>query len=291
MPASQTDWLLWFGWWVWHHPLQRSWELQMSQMDFSKRGGRYSRLSGVLLKVSHYFYSSNTGYLKAGWAGGIVRHITPTTQLNSLGLLLSQTPGEVGEICCHTWLQTLSGLPPHFALLSFPLGIYWVLAAGPVLSWEEANYLLSEVCHHVCYLFETLKCRCFLTPLQGIIDTPRAGLNCFSKVHHGAIPSQCILMETLTFPNLCWTEWSWGRVTHRFLRFGLCMVPQRSCTSRLRDFKKKVFRVISFSTLSSNPQNCLPCVHFADKAFHRASYLIYWFFSFHFQFDFSLDFL
>lgn len=257
-----------------------------------QKGGHIFPHIGVLLKVSHYFYSSNTGYLKAGWAGGHceAHHPNYPAKLSRTATLPDSWGGR-GSLGCHTRLQTLSGLPPHFALLSFPLGIYWVLAAGPVPSWEEANYLLSEVCHHVCYLFETLKCRCFLTPLQSIIDTPRAGLNCFSRVHHGAIPSQCILMETLTFPNLCWTEWSWGRVTHRFLRFGLCMVPQRSCTSHLRDFKKKVFQVISFSTLSSNPQNCLPCVHFADKAFHRASYLIYWFFSFHFQFDISLDFL
>lgn len=201
--------------------------------------------------------------------------------------------GGRGSLGCHTWLQTLSVLPPHFALLSFPLGIYWVLAAGPVSSSEEANYLLSEVCHHVCYLFETLKCRCFLTPLQSIIDTPRAGLNCFSRVHHGAIPSQCILMETLTFPNLCWTEWSWGRVTHRFLRFGLCMVPQRSCTSHLRDLKKKGISSNFFLYFVFKPPKLSSVYPFCWQSFPQSFLFdLIFFLSFPvwFQFGFSLEF-
>lgn len=108
------------------------------------------------------------------WVPGSYERITPTSQINSLELLFSQTPGMAGEDqgiisgCrpCQVSLYTLTFQAFLWGSIGWPAG-------GRGSSQEDSSSLLSKVWHHVCYIFETLGRRFFLASLQDIMDSPR----------------------------------------------------------------------------------------------------------------------
>lgn len=196
-------------------------ESWMNQMDFSRRLGRCPLLmklvgltcggSAVTTGPLHSFIQATQWAIRIGstpadrrrglWVPGSCECITPTSQINSLELLFSQTPGMAGEDPARSPF-TLCPFKPSFGdLLGGQQKAVDYLRKTQALCSPKSDIMSAVYLRLWDASFSWLPFKISWTLLGNC-------LNCSFRLNGGDIPSLNRLIETPAFPGLCWTEWS-----------------------------------------------------------------------------------